>query len=228
MAEKYMKVIADKIIQAERLMNKSQITKCNIAIHTATAASAAAGVIPIPLADAIPITAAQVTMVIALGKIFDVKLTESAAKGLIGAAASTFVGRNLVKLIPFVGWVVSSAVAAGVTEAIGWTIAVDFAKDAKTRWKEKYNSTEKTYQKYSNFEAQTEGFANEENSTENSEEFIDCLTKRAEAFLSGEKSRADYENDFLDLLTDIEKILDSLPFDHQLRDMYDRLSLIID
>ena len=39
MAEKYKKVIADKKIQAERLMNKDQITKCNIAIHSASSAS---------------------------------------------------------------------------------------------------------------------------------------------------------------------------------------------
>ena len=75
-------------------MTKSQLTKCNVAIHTASVASGAAGAIPIPVADALPITGAQVLMVIALGKVFDQKITESAAKGLIGAAASTFVGRN--------------------------------------------------------------------------------------------------------------------------------------
>lgn len=96
MAEKYKRVIADKKSQANRLMNKDQLTKCNLAIHSASAASAAAGAVPIPVADAIPITAAQVTMVLALGKVFDAKISESAAKGLIGAAASTFVGRSLI------------------------------------------------------------------------------------------------------------------------------------
>ena len=115
--------------------------KCNLAIHSASAASAAAGAVPIPVADAIPITAAQVTMVLALGKVFDAKISESAAKGLIGAAASTFVGRSLIKLIPIVGWGVSAVVAAGVTEAIGWTSAVDLAKDAKIRWEKEHNTT---------------------------------------------------------------------------------------
>ena len=95
---------------------------------------------PIPVADAVPISAAQVTMVIALAKIFDQKVSESAAKGLIGAAASTFVGRNLVKLIPIAGWIASAAVAAGVTEAIGWTIAVDFAKSSRTEWERRKNA----------------------------------------------------------------------------------------
>ena len=57
-------------------MNKSKVRmpkelekKCHIAIHTATTAAAAAGAIPIPMSDAIPITAAQIAMIISLGKI---------------------------------------------------------------------------------------------------------------------------------------------------------------
>lgn len=138
----YKKIIADKKLEAGQLMTQEQITKCNIAIHTASAANAAAGIIPIPVADAVPISAAQITMVIALGKVFDQSLTEGAAKGIIGAAASTFVGRNLVKLIPIAGWVVSAAVAAGVTEAIGWTVAIDFAKQARKERERKKNAAE--------------------------------------------------------------------------------------
>lgn len=131
MGNEYKKIISDKKIEAGRLMSNKQVSDCNIAIHTASAAAAAGGAIPLPGVDAVPISAAQLAMVFALGKIFNQKVTESAAKGLIGAAASTFVGRNLVKLIPIVGWGVSAVVAAGVTEAIGWSIAVDFAKSYK-------------------------------------------------------------------------------------------------
>lgn len=138
----YKKIIADKRLEAGNLMTKDQMTKANVAIHTAAVASGALGAIPIPVADALPISAAQVTMVIALGKIFDQSITEGAAKGLIGAAASTFVGRNLVKLIPIAGWVISAAVAAGVTEAIGWIVAVDFAKQARKEWERKKSAAE--------------------------------------------------------------------------------------
>ncbi len=131
MANEYKSVISDKKREANRLMTKEQVTACNVAIHTASAAAGAAGVIPIPVADAVPITGAQVTMAIALGKIFDQKLTDTAAKGLISAAASTLVGRSLIKLIPVAGWIASAAIAAGVTEAIGWSLAVDFAKGYK-------------------------------------------------------------------------------------------------
>lgn len=133
----YKDIINDKKREAGHLMTEDQVVKCNAAIHTAAVASGAAGFIPVPVADAVPISAAQITMVIALGKIFDQKLTESAAKGAIGAAAATFVGRNLVKLVPVAGWVASAAVAAGVTEAIGWTIAVDFAKSDRKEWERK-------------------------------------------------------------------------------------------
>lgn len=142
MSKNYKDVIKNKRLEAGKLMTEDQLVKCNLAIHSAATASGAAGAIPIPVADAVPITVAQVAMVLALGKIFEQEITESVAKGLIGAAASTFVGRNLIKLIPVAGWVASAAVAAGVTEAIGWTIAVDFANNARREWDRKRNAEE--------------------------------------------------------------------------------------
>ena len=224
MTGKYKRVITDKKSQANRLMNKNQFTKCNLAIHSASAASAVAGAVPIPVADAIPITTAQVSMVLALGKVFDSKITESTAKGLIGAAASTFVGRSLIKFIPIVGWGVSAAVAAGVTEAIGWTIAVDLAKDAKRRWEEEHhiaiNSTPNSAEHAS-------VGPNEQADSEQTEDKIEVLTKMAKEFISGEKTKAEHEDEFHSLLSNIEKILDSLPYDHELLKLYDKLSLII-
>lgn len=66
MAKDYKKKIADMRLEAGKLMTEDQITKCNIAIHAAAVAAGGAGFIPIPVADAIPISAAQVTMVGAL------------------------------------------------------------------------------------------------------------------------------------------------------------------
>ncbi|MBR3312878.1 MAG: hypothetical protein IKG18_01930 [Atopobiaceae bacterium] len=142
MAKDYKKIIDDKRLEAGNLMTQSQLEQSNAAIHIASIASAASGFIPVPVADAVPISAAQVTMVIALGGIFDQEITSAAAKGLIGAAAATFVGRNLVKLIPVVGWGVSAAIAAGVTEAIGWTIAVDMATAFRKEWERQKNAKE--------------------------------------------------------------------------------------
>ena len=123
-------------------MTKDQILKCNVAIHTATIAAGASGAIPIPVADAVPMSAAQITMVIALGAIFNQKISESTAKGLLGAAASTFAGREIIKLIPIAGWIASAATAAAVTEVIGWTIAVDFAKDFRQEYERRKNAAD--------------------------------------------------------------------------------------
>lgn len=140
MAKDYKKIIKDKRLEAGKLMTDKQVAACNGIIHTASVASGVAGAIPIPVVDALPISAAQVTMVVGLGKVFGQKIEESVAKSLIAAAASTFVGRNLVKMIPIVGWGVSAAVAAGVTEAIGWTIAIDMAKAFRTEWEKQRNA----------------------------------------------------------------------------------------
>ena len=148
MGNKYKKIITEKKGEAGRLMSSKQLKECNIAIHTASVAAGASGALPLPGVDAVPISTAQVTMIIALGKIFDQKLSESTAKGLLSATASTFVGRNLIKLIPVAGWVASAAVAAGVTEALGWTIATDFAKMCRNK-KEQIEKDDNTVHKVS-------------------------------------------------------------------------------
>ena len=142
MAKDYKKIIEAKRLEAGKLMTKDQILKCNVAIHTATIAAGASGAIPIPVADAVPMSAAQITMVIALGAIFNQKISESTAKGLLGAAASTFAGREIIKLIPIAGWIASAATAAAVTEVIGWTIAVDFAKDFRQEYERRKNAAD--------------------------------------------------------------------------------------
>lgn len=115
-------------------MPKELGKKCHIAIHTATTAAAAAGAIPIPIADAIPITATQIGMVIALGKVFDITLSETVAKSLIGASITPQAGRTvasgLLKMIPgagtVAGGVIGASTAAAITEALGWAVADDF------------------------------------------------------------------------------------------------------
>ena len=114
-------------------MPKELKNKCRAAIHTASVAAGAAGAAPIPIADTIPISAAQVTMVVALGKIFDLTISTSVAKSVIGVGVAQGVGRTLassLKAIPGIGTVVGGAIcattAASLTEALGWLVADDF------------------------------------------------------------------------------------------------------
>ena len=221
MAKEYKDTTNKMKAEASRIMNTSQLNKCNAAIHTAAAASWAAGVIPVPVADALPISAAQIAMVVALGKIFNQKVTEAAAKGLIGAAASTFVGRSIVKLIPIVGWGISAAVAAGVTEAIGWTIAVDFAKKAKLEWDNEHGDV--TGEERTSQEAQAE--SEDATKQEDIQKTIDNLEERAKLFLNGEKTKQSDAAELNKLKNDIGKIIDNydIPEDAPIRDTYDKL-----
>ena len=115
-------------------MPKELEKKCKIAIHTATTAAAAAGAIPIPMSDALPITAAQIGMIVSLGKIFGITLSQAAAKSIAGVALTQQAGRalvaNLLKAIPgagtILGSVISASTAVALTEALGWIVADDF------------------------------------------------------------------------------------------------------
>ena len=86
------------------------------------------------MSDAVPITAAQVAMVIALGEVFDIPLTESAAKslvsGLSGAAVGRMVSQVLLVWIPGVGNAINAATAAAITETLGWKAARRFEASA--------------------------------------------------------------------------------------------------
>jgi len=112
-----------------------QLKKCHAIIHTAAVATGAAGAIPIPVADTLPITAAQVTMVVALGKIFDLPIGKTVAKSIVPLAvtkgAGFYVFRQLVKLIPKAGSIIGAATAVAMTEGLGWIVADDFYRISK-------------------------------------------------------------------------------------------------
>lgn len=115
-------------------MPKEIERKCHLAIHSAATAAAAAGAIPIPMSDAIPITAAQIGMIISIGKVFDITLSQAAAKSIAGVALAQQAGRaiasNIIKAVPglgtIFGCVIGASTAATLTEALGWIVADDF------------------------------------------------------------------------------------------------------
>lgn len=116
-------------------MTKIEREKCQIIIHSAAVASGAAGALPIPGADAAAIVAAQVTMIISLGKVFDVKMTESAATAMATTMIAEHMGKmvagGLLKLIPGIGSAINASVAFSITEVIGWEIAEAFSLQAE-------------------------------------------------------------------------------------------------
>jgi len=113
-------------------VTESQKENCHLIIHGASTAAAGvgAGLAQLPLSDSIVLIPIQVSMVIALGKVFDVELTEAAAKGVIFTGVAATVGRAvsqvLVGWIPGIGNAINATTAASVTEALGWGIAARF------------------------------------------------------------------------------------------------------
>ncbi|MBP0964132.1 MAG: hypothetical protein J5999_02450 [Oscillospiraceae bacterium] len=116
-------------------MTDKQKKKCHGIIHGASAAAAGigAGLAQLPGSDSVALVSIQTAMVIGLGKVFGVELTESAAKAAIATATATLVGRGvsqfLVGWIPSIGNAINATTAAGITEAVGWIIAGDIDKE---------------------------------------------------------------------------------------------------
>ena len=101
-------------------LTEEQKEKCSEIIHTASVAAGAAGtgLAQIPLSDNAVITPIQITMIISLGKVFRIEVTESLAKSIIGSAGASIVGRSASQLllgwIPVLGNVINTATAAGI------------------------------------------------------------------------------------------------------------------
>lgn len=106
--------------------------ECHAIIHSAAtlAGGVGTGLAQIPLADNAAIAPIQVSMIIALGKVFGLRITEGIANGVIASCAATIAGRGVTQIlwgwIPVLGNAINTATAAGLTEAIGWVAAKQF------------------------------------------------------------------------------------------------------
>lgn len=114
-------------------MTAEEKSECKKIIHCAAASAAGVGasMALIPGADVPIITGIEITMTIALGRVFGISLTESAAKSMVLSSAGTIAGRGisqgLIGWIPGFGNVINAGTAFGVVEVLGWAIASDFA-----------------------------------------------------------------------------------------------------
>lgn len=124
-------------------MTEEQKKKCHGIIHSAAAAAGGVGATgaQIPVADHLLIMPIQVSMVIGLGQVFHLKISESAANGLIKSAAASFVGRGVSQIlfgwVPVAGNAINAATAASITEGVGWLAVKEF-----TEHRERYEEEE--------------------------------------------------------------------------------------
>ena len=122
-------------------MNKTQRRKAHFIIHSASTAAAGvgAGMAQLPFPDATVLLPIQTAMVIALGKIFHIKLEQGAAKALatqfLAQKAGQMTARFLAGKLPVAGNIVNGSTAAANTESYGWLIAKEFSEEYEKKLK---------------------------------------------------------------------------------------------
>ena len=102
-----------------------------VIIRSASAA-AAIGLTPLPFVDFIPLVALQISMVLAVGRIYSYRITWARGRELLATVGIGALGRTLFyELSKFggpPGWVLAAAVAAGTTAALGYASALWFER----------------------------------------------------------------------------------------------------
>jgi len=101
----------------------------------AATASASIAFIPLPVADVVPLVGVQTGLVLTIARIYGYDITPARAKELIAAFGVGFAARTLqrelAKLLGAPGWVLSAAVAASATVAMGYGAMLWFERGEK-------------------------------------------------------------------------------------------------
>lgn len=104
-------------------------------IVSAASASAAIALTPLPVIDFIPLVAVQSVMVLGIARIYNYKITLERARELVITFGLGFLGRTLFqelsKLGGIPGWLLSAAIAASTTTAMGYAASVWFETGEK-------------------------------------------------------------------------------------------------
>lgn len=172
--------------------------KCNIIIHSASAAcgGVGTGLAQIPLSDTAVITPIQIGMIISLAAVFGLKITREFANSLLTGFGASIAGRAvsqvLVGWIPGLGNAINTATAAGITEAIGWSVVKGF-----------YQQEQENKAKYA-LEGQKKGYMYA------SAEYENKLHVQAELFESQERNFRKEAESYEQLLNDYENYINEL------------------
>ena len=117
-------------------MTSEERSSCHKIIHSAATAAAGvgAGLAQIPGSDNAVIVPIQVGMVVALGKVFGISITESAALTTLTTAGASVAGRGISQFL--IGWIpdidnaINASTAFAITESLGWFVAEDFSRQS--------------------------------------------------------------------------------------------------
>lgn len=177
---------------------KEMMDKCNGIIHGASVAcgGVGTGLAQVPTSDNAVIVPIQIGMIIGLGAVFELNITESVAKSIIASAGASIAGRTVSQLlvgwIPVIGNAINTATAAGVTEAIGWLAVKNFYE----RWREDKNK--------GRFEGMKDGYSEASGAYERK------LRDQAKSFLNQMKDIKRERDEYEKLLDEYEKYIKEL------------------
>lgn len=196
--------------------------KCHAIIHSAAVSAGAVGtgMAQIPLADNAVITPIQIAMIVSIGSVFEMRITESAAKGIIATCATSIAGRGLSQLlwgwIPGLGNAINTATATGITEAIGWVAVKHFyalqqddaAKHRVTGMKAGYEAASAEY---------------EAKLRKQADEFVKQMHHVDERMSEYNQLCDEYEKYIIELERKIDKTQDELEKLREMKRQYDEL-----
>jgi GTP-binding protein Era len=101
----------------------------------AAAAAATIALVPLPLADVIPLLAIQTGLVLSISRIYGYQITAVRARELIATFGVAMIARTtfqqLSKLGGVPGWLLSSAIATSTTVAIGYAAMAWFSHEER-------------------------------------------------------------------------------------------------
>ena len=114
-------------------MTEEQINKCHLIIHSHTAACGAGNAVPVPGVGIAADLLTMSSMAMCLAAVFGGNLTAEAAKAMTVATFKKtalkqpikVISKELAKLIPFAGSIVSATASVALCEATGWALAND-------------------------------------------------------------------------------------------------------
>lgn len=122
-------------------MSEELKKKCKIIIHSHAVAAAGGNAIPVPGLGIATDMVTMTSMSMSLCGILGGNITESAAKALaISAIKNTMLkqpiktlGKELSKLIPFLGQIIAPSISVVMLEAAGWTLANELYENSKEK-----------------------------------------------------------------------------------------------
>jgi uncharacterized protein (DUF697 family) len=123
------RLVSGDFSQATQEERDATVTKI---IHASAVTSTLISIIPVPLVE----TPVQITMVRSIGKVYDQELDEKVVLEIMSVIGGNVLLRQLMKLIPYVGFVVNLSRVYGTTWGIGAAAEYYFKHDREVEKEE--------------------------------------------------------------------------------------------